>query len=309
MEDARRIGVVGAGLMGHGIAQDFASAGHSVLLHDIDESRLSQARDLISENLQTMAELQVPGNRNAEEILSRVSTEKSLRAVAENCDYIVEAVVENLDVKLEVFSVLDEHAPPHTIFASNSSSLLPDQLAVQTKRADRMLITHYFNPPYLAPLVEVVRGSRTSDNTVESVTTLLKAVGKKTALLQRAVPGFIVNRLQAALIREAVSLVNNGIASHKDIDTAVRNSIAPRMSAGGVFEVYDRTGWDIVQAVCRNVLPDLDNQTQLGNPVAKMVSDGHLGIKSMKGFYDWNTETVRDLQRRIAQSLAAIHRS
>ncbi len=135
MEDAR-VGIVGAGLMGHGIAQDFASAGHSVWLYDIDESRLSQVRDLLSENLQTMAKLQIPGNRNTEEILSRVSTEKSLRAVAEHCDYIVEAGVENLDVKLEVFSVLDEHAPPHTIFASNSSSLLPDQLAVRAKRAD-----------------------------------------------------------------------------------------------------------------------------------------------------------------------------
>lgn len=285
MQDAS-IGVIGAGLMGHGIAQDFASAGHSVLLYDIDERRLSQARDLITENLQTMATLQVPGARSTEEILSRVATEKSLHVVAERCDYIVESVVENLGVKQEVFSVLDQHAPSHTIFASNTSSLLPDQPGARTKRADRMLVTHYFNPPYLVPLVEVVRGSGTSDRTVSSVTALLQAAGKRTALLQRAVLGFIVNRLQAALIREAVSLIDQGIASHEDIDTAVRNSIAPRMSAGGVFEVYDLAGWDVVLAVCANILPDLGKQTQLGNPVARMVSDGHLGVKSKQGFYN-----------------------
>jgi len=308
MQDAR-IGVVGAGLMGHGIAQDFASAGHSVLLYDIDERWLSRARDLIAENLHTMASLRVPGARSPEEILSRVFPETSLRAVAERCDYIVECVVEDLEVKQEVFEVLDAYAPSHTILASNTSSLLPDQLAARAKRADRMLVTHYFNPPYLVPLVEVVRGSGTSDRAVSSVTTLLRAAGKRTVVLHRAVPGFIVNRLQAALVREAVSLVDQGIVSPEDIDTAVRNSIAPRMSAAGVFEVYDLTGWDVVRAVCANVLPDLCKQTQLGNPAARMVSDGHLGVKSQQGFYTWSTEAARDLRGRIAQALAALHRS
>jgi 3-hydroxybutyryl-CoA dehydrogenase len=303
------IGVVGAGLMGHGIAQDFASAGHSVLLHDIDERRLSRAQDLIRENLHTLAGLQVAGSRDVEEILSRVSTEKSLPAVAERCDYIVETVVEDVEVKQEVFSILDQHAPAHAIFASNTSSLLVDQIAGRFNRADRMLVTHYFNPPYLVPLVEVVRGSATSDETARFVTALLQGAGKKTAVLRRAIPGFIVNRLQAALVREAVSLVEKGIASHEDIDTAVRNSIAPRMSAGGIFEVYDLTGWDIVRAVCDNILPDLCTQTQLGNPARRMVADGHLGVKSMQGFSTWSTESVRDLQGRIAQALSALHRA
>jgi 3-hydroxybutyryl-CoA dehydrogenase len=303
------IGVVGAGLMGHGIAQDFASAGHSVLLHDIDELRLSRARELISENLQTLAGLQLAGAVGAEEILSRVSTETSLRTLAERCDYIVEAVVEDLAVKQEVFSVLDRHAPAHAIFASNTSSLLVDQLACRTKRADRMLVTHYFNPPYLVPLVEVVRGSATSEETTNLVIALLQASGKKTAVLRRAVPGFLVNRLQAALVREAVSLIEQGVASHEDIDTALRNSIAPRMSAGGLFEVHDLTGWDIVLAVCANVLPDLCRETRLGNPARKMVADGHLGVKSMQGFYKWSTESVRDLRSRITQAFAGLHRA
>lgn len=303
------VGVVGAGLMGHGIAQDFASAGHSVLLYDIDESRLSQARDHIAENLQTLTGLHIAGDESVDDVLARVSIEKSLPALAERCDYIVEAIVENLEAKLEVFALLDQHAPAHTIFASNTSSLLPDQIAAGTSRSDRMLVTHYFNPPYLVPLVEVVRASGTSDETVNSVTAMLQAIGKRTAVLQRAVPGFIVNRLQAALLREAVSLVEQEIVTPEDIDTAVRTSIAPRMSAGGVFEVYDLTGWDVLLAGCGNILPDLNKLEQLGEPVQGMVSAGHLGVKSMQGFYKWSTETVRDLRARIAQALAALHRS
>jgi 3-hydroxyacyl-CoA dehydrogenase len=302
------IGVVGAGLMGHGIAQDFAAAGHSVLLYDVDEDRLSKVKELIAENLQTMAKLGVADPSVADEVMARVSTKKSLPELAERCDYIVEAVVENLEVKLETFATLDEHAPDHAIFASNTSSLLPDHLAAGSKRPDRMIVTHYFNPPYLVPLVEVVRGSATSDETVSTVTGMLQAAGKQIAVLQRAVPGFIVNRFQVAIIREAVSLVEQGIASPKDIDTAVRNSIAPRMSAGGVFEVYDLTGWDIVLAICKNILPDLNKLEQLKDPVETMVSEGHLGVKSMQGYYEWNADTIRDLHERIARALATLHR-
>jgi 3-hydroxybutyryl-CoA dehydrogenase len=212
-------------------------------------------------------------------------------------------------VKQEVFSILDHHAPAHVIFASNTSSLLVDQLAGRIGRADRMLVTHYFNPPYLVPLVEVVRGTATSEETMNYVTALLQAAGKKTAVLSRAIPGFIVNRLQVALAREAVSLVDQGIVTHEDIDTAVRNSIAPRMAVGGLFEVFDLTGWDVVLAVCDNVLPDLCKQTQLGNPARKMVADGHLGVKSMQGFYRWSTESIRDLQGRIARAFAGLHRA
>ncbi len=303
------IGVIGAGLMGHGIAQDFASAGYSVVLHDIDQSRLSQARALIRQNLQTMAGLHLASATSAEDVLSRVSVETSLPAVAGRCDYIIEAVAEDLPVKQEVFSVLDAHAPAHAIFASNTSSLLVDQLARGIKRTERVLITHYFNPPYLIPLVEVVLGSATSQETVSFVTELLRTAGKRPVVLRRAVPGFIVNRLQAAIIREAVSLVEQGVASPRDIDTAVRSSIAPRMSAGGLFEVYDLTGWDIVLAMCGNVLPDLDTRTDLGTAVRTMVAQGRLGVKSMQGYYAWSSESTGDLRSRIAQALAQLHRA
>jgi 3-hydroxyacyl-CoA dehydrogenase len=295
--------------MGHGIAQDFASAGYPVVLHDIDENRLSRARDLIRENLQTMAELHVGGGASAEEVLSRVSIETSLRALAERCDYVVESVVEDVKVKREVFAILEAHAPTHAIFASNTSSLLVDQIAGEARRPERILVTHYFNPPYLVPLVEVVLGSATSKETVSFVENLLRVAGKRTAVLRMAIPGFIVNRLQAALIREAVSLVEQGAASPQDIDTAVRNSIAPRMAAGGLFEVYDLTGWDIVLAVCGNVLPDLDSRTDLGTGVRTMVAGGRLGVKSMQGFYAWTAESAQDLRSRIARALAALHRA
>ncbi len=301
------VGVVGAGLMGNGIAQDFASAGYPVVLHDIDQGRLSRARELIRTNLQTVAGLHIACGADTEGVLARVNLETSLPAVAERCHYIVETVVEDVRVKREVFSVLDRHAPAHAIIVSNTSSLPVDQIAGGMRHADRMLVTHYFNPPYLIPLVEVVLGSATSPETASSVVELLHAAGKQTAVLRRAIPGFIVNRIQAAIIREAVSLVEQGVASPRDIDTAVRISIAPRMSAAGLFEVYDLTGWDIVLAVCGNVLPDLDKRTELGAGVKSMVAQGRLGVKSMQGYYGWSPETARDLQSRIAQALAALH--
>ncbi len=302
------VGVVGAGLMGHGIAQDFASAGYPVVLHDIDEGRLRQAKEQIRENLQTMAGLHLPCGDGSEDVLSRVSTETSLRVVAERCDYVVETVIEDVRVKREVLAVLEAYAPAHAIFASNTSSLPVDQLSVGMKRAERVLVTHYFNPPYLIPLVEVVAGSATSQETVSYAVNLLRTANKRPVVLRRAIPGFVVNRIQAAIIREAVSLVEQGVVSPRDIDTAVRNSIAPRMSAAGLFEVYDLTGWDIVLAMCSNVLPDLDTRTELGTKVRTMIDQGRLGVKSMHGYYEWSAETVRNLRGRIAQAFAALYR-
>ena len=304
----KTIGVVGAGLMGHGIAQDFATAGYQVVLNDNDPVRLQAAPGLIRENLATMAGLGIESARPWEAILGRVALQPSLPELAAASDYVVEAVAEDLTVKHQVFAELNRHGPPHQIVASNTSSLLPDRLAEGTTAPHQLLVTHYFNPPHLVPLVEVVGCSMTSAPTLQAAAGLLRGVGKRLAILSRAVPGFIVNRLQAALVREAVSLVNQGVATHIDIDTAVRHSIAPRMAAGGLFEVYDLAGWDVIAALCANVLADLNAGSDVGEPVRGMVAAGDLGVKTGRGFYEWSPARLADLRGRVAVALARLHK-
>lgn len=212
VDDIRSIAVVGAGLMGHGIAQEFALAGYDVYLYDLNDERLRQATAAIRANLQALADIGSATDAQRDSVLHSIHPSTVLDDAVGDADVVVEAVFEQLEVKLDVFRRLDQLCPQRTILASNSSTLLPSKLAAVTRRPDRVLIAHYFNPPYLLPLVELVRHPGTSDATVALMYALLTKVGKKPAIVQKETPGFIGNRLQAALLREALSLVEQGIA-------------------------------------------------------------------------------------------------
>lgn len=305
---AKTIGVIGGGLMGHAIAQELATAGHPVRLVDVSNEALSRAMDRIRQNLAMLARFQLIGEEAAAPALARLQPSTDLARAAADCDVLIEAVAEDLEIKRQVFRDLDRAAPAHAILASNTSSLLPDALASATSRADRVLVAHFFNPPYLVPLVEVVRGSATSDSTVSAVLSLLREAGKAPVLLTKAVPGFLINRLQIALLREALSLVEKGVVTIEDVDTAVRNSIGRRLSVAGVFEVCDVAGLDVVQAAAENVIGELDGSTKISPLIGERVRRGELGIKSGQGLYSWAPESVARVQGRIAKALAEIRR-
>jgi len=303
MTPIRHITVVGAGLMGHGIALDFAVAGYEVNLHDLDEPRLRQAMGRMQATLQMLAAAGRLPPEDIGAVSARIHPGTQLPAAAAPADLVIESVFEDLALKRAVFGELDRSCPPHTILASNTSSFLPTQLAAATRRPDKVIVAHYFNPPYLLPLVEVVKGEATSEETASTVCALLAQAGKKPVVLKREAPGFIANRLQAALIREALAIVDRGIADPRDVDTVLRYGFGRRLAAAGVFEVLDLAGLDLALAVAANLLPDLESSVQVPTGLRQMVDRGELGVKAGRGFYPWTPESAAARSRAIAQAL------
>jgi 3-hydroxybutyryl-CoA dehydrogenase len=200
----RRIAVIGAGLMGHGTALEFAAHGYDIRLHDREQTQRARARDSIAEGLGRLVEIGRITSATAAATPDHITLSTDLRSTVANAELVIESVFEDLDVKREVFRDLDGVTPPHAILASNTSTFLPSLLAVATRRPDRVLVAHYFCPPYLLPLVELVRGKQTSDVTVATMSALYRAIGKRPAVVKKEAPGFVANRLQMAFFREAL---------------------------------------------------------------------------------------------------------
>jgi 3-hydroxybutyryl-CoA dehydrogenase len=306
VEEIRRIAVIGAGLMGHGIAQEFALAGYDVRLHDVDSGKLRKAGQNIQSNLDMLAGLGLVTKAQAESSRRRILDFTVMNDAVEEADVVIEAVFEDLNLKQETFRILDGSCPPRTILASNTSTLLPGLLASATNRPDRVLVAHYFNPPYLLPLVEIVRHAKTSEETVRTLFGLLKKIGKTPVIVQKEVPGFVGNRLQAALFREALSIVQEGVATPEDVDIVVKNGFGRRLAAAGVFEIWEIAGWDLISSICENLFPDLNASTVVPPLLKGMVDRGELGTKTGRGFYQWTPESTTALKERIARILSKI---
>ncbi len=307
-DEIKTVAVIGSGLMGHGIALEFALAELNVRIHDVSREKLNIATSNIGKDLSMLVDAGLITRSESEKATQRIFPIVTLEEVA-NADLVVEAVFENLQLKQSIFSRLDEICPSRTILASNTSTLLPSSLASVTQRPDKVLVTHYFNPPYLLPLVEVVRGKETSDETITTVIEFLKKIGKTPALVQKEVPGFIGNRLQIALLREALALVEEGVASPADVDVVIKNSFGRRLSAAGVFEVFELAGWDLIQEIAGNLLPSISSSTKVSPLLNDIVRKGELGTKTGKGFYSWNPESAEALRLRIANRLIQIQQS
>lgn len=306
VDDIQRIAVVGAGLMGYGIAQEFALAGYQVSLHSRTDESLTQALDNIHHNLDRLIRLGVVSPPQAAAVPKRIHTSSDLKAAVQEADVVIESVYEDAALKKRIFQELDAVCPAHTILASNTSTLMLSQFATGTQRPDKVVISHYANPPYLIPIVELVRGATTSDETVETMSALLSRVGKRPVIVQKEVPGFILNRLQGALLREALWMVEQGIASPQDIDTALKNSIGRRWAVAGIFEVFELAGWDLLAAAMAGVYPHLSNETEVSPVLTEQVKRGELGVKTGKGFYSWTPESAEALRHRIAHALVEI---
>lgn len=305
VNEIRHISVIGAGLMGRGIALEFALAGYHVSLNDVSDGMLSDAVDSIATDLKMLQEMGLATVTQTAPVPDRIRTTSSLEDAVADADFVVEAVTEDLSVKEGVFAQFDMHSPARAILASNSSTFMPSQMARATGRPDRVVVTHYFNPPYLVPVVEIVGSPETSDETIEVARRLLSKVGKRSVVLKKEAPGFIVNRLQIALMREALSIVEQGIASAEDIDIVVRNSFGRRLAVAGPFEVFESAGLDVVLAMMEQLLPQIESRTEVPSAVREMVARGDLGIKTGKGFYEWTPESGAALRRRIAEALVA----
>ena len=291
--------------MGHGIGQEFAIAGYKVALYDVEQSRLDAALERITSNLTNLAAAgSLPSDPST--IAARITTTTSLAEAADGVDYVVEAAPEQLGLKEQLFAELDRLTPAHAILASNTSTFRPSLLAAATSRPAQVLVTHYFNPPHLVPLVEVVRGPETSDETVATIVALLTEVGKSPVVMQREAKGFIGNRLQMALIREALSIVSQGLATPEDVDLVVRTSIGRRWAVAGPFEVLDTAGLETLLAVATELFPAIESSPEVPAFLRDRVAAGHYGLKTGQGFYEWTPETADALRERIRRSLVEI---
>jgi 3-hydroxyacyl-CoA dehydrogenase len=306
--EIQTIAVIGAGLMGHGIALELAAHGYAVRLQDHDQGQLERAGERIEEGLARLVEIGRVTAEAAARAPQRITPGTGLQESVADVDLVIEAVSEDLDLKRSVFHDLDTWAPPHAILASNTSSFMPSLLAAATRRPDRVLVAHYFNPPHLLPLVELVRGEETSDETIATMRAFYLGIGKRPAVVRREAPGFVGNRLQMALLREALAIVEAGIATPEDVDTIITSSFGRRLAVAGVFEVFEAAGWDVTLAVADQLFPAIDRATSPPPSLREKVARGELGLKSGKGFYEWTPEEAAALRRRIGDGLAAIAR-
>jgi 3-hydroxybutyryl-CoA dehydrogenase len=285
--DGRRVLVVGAGLMGHGIAQLFASKGHDVTLTDVSDEVLARALEEIRRGLTRMAEWGLGTREEIEPALGRIRVTTDLEEAATGIGFAVEAVSENLLLKREVFRRLDLLCPPGVILATNTSVISITEIAEECSRQERIVGTHFWNPPTLVPLVEVVPGERTSAAVVEATFSLLASLDKHPVRIKRDVPGFVGNRLQHALWREAISIVEHGIADADVVDEVVKFGFGLRLPVLGPLENAELVGLDLVLAVHDYILKHLESSPRPSPLLAEKLEKGDLGFKSGRGFREW----------------------
>ncbi|RNB85575.1 3-hydroxyacyl-CoA dehydrogenase family protein [Brevibacillus panacihumi] len=299
-----RAAVIGSGVMGHGIAQVYAMAGYSVSLYDIKDELLGKARQAIERSLSLQVREDVLTEQAKQEALARITLTTNLQEAVADADLITEAIPEVIDLKWTLFEQLEAYAKPDAIIASNTSTFSIGRLIEKTKTPQRFIITHFFNPAQLVPLVEIVRHEKTSEDVVQKTVEWIKQIGKSPVLLKKDVPGFIANRLQTALMREAFSLLANGVAEAHEIDTVMKDGIGFRWAFVGPIETADFGGLDTWQRVMDNLAPELDRSEAAPAIIRELVAKGDLGTKTGAGIYSYADTSVEDrLRKRDEQFL------
>ena len=302
----QNIAVIGAGLMGHGISQVFAVAGYPVTLVDINEDILNSAVDNVGANLALMAQKGLITENAVSEALGRIATSTDMLQAASGADFVLEAVLEKVDLKQDIFRQLDQACSDNAILATNTSVISITEIAAKSIGRQRIVGTHFWNPPYLIPLVEVVKGADTSDATMDAAFDLLKAVGKHPVRVNKDVPGFVANRLQHALWREAISIVEHGIADAATVDECIRMGFGLRLPVLGPLENADMVGNDLVLAIHDYILQHLDNRPHSSPLLKALVEKGDLGFKSGNGFQPWSAEDIEASRTRLREHLFSI---
>jgi 3-hydroxybutyryl-CoA dehydrogenase len=294
---AMKIGVVGAGLMGHGIAYLLAAAGHTVAIYDPS----AEWRDSLPARLASARELLGGGPA----LLDRISAHDRMAPAMKDAGFVFEAAPEKLALKQEIFAELESLTAPDTILASNSSAIPSTEIGARLKHRERVLGTHFWNPPHLVPLVEVIQNEKTSDDTVRRTIALLRDAGRNPVHVKRDLPGFVGNRLQHALKREAIALVAAGVCDAETIDEVVKTGFGARMAVLGPMEQSDLVGLDLTLDIQNVLLADLDRSTEPTKFLKDKVAAGKLGMRSGEGLRKWTPESAEAVRERLRQFLAA----
>jgi len=291
-ESIERIAVIGAGMMGFGVATEFARFGYQVSIYNTKQETSKKAMVQISEALDLMVETELLTSDEAKATYGRVRPTTDIVDAASGADFVHESVFELLPLKQEIFAKLDEICPPPIILATNTSGFRVTDIATATKHPERVVATHYFQPPHFVPAVEVVGGEKTDRTVVERTASLLRGLRKRVAIIDVELAGFVGNRIQRAIAREIQSLVDQGVCSPEMIDDVVSFGFGRRMAYTGYFKRMDLIGLDFGYKTAK------ERGIEIWKPVAERVERGDLGMKSGRGFYDWPGDTAKQLHRR-----------
>ena len=279
IEGIKKVGIVGAGTMGAGVAEIFAQFGYTVILYNRSKAGMQRALERIRSNV-------APIETETDAAGAKIYTTHDLAELAQ-VDLISESIAENLEVKQDIFRKLDEICDAKTLFTTNTSGLSISQIATAVSHPERFAGMHYFNPPQIVPAMEIIKGKETSDATCEVLMDLAKQMQKQPILVQKDVPGFVASRLQFAVVREALHLVEEGIASPADIDAVMKHGLGLRWALLGPLEIADLGGLDIFNTVGSYVAKSMSNATDSPKVLQDLVAAGKLGAKTGSGFYDY----------------------
>ncbi len=312
VDQIKKVAVVGAGLMGHGIAQAYAQEGFEVNLTDASASALASAKDRIRSNLTTFVDEGLFTKRDLEQTLDRVSVFNDLMSTVHNADFVTEAIVEQLEKKQKLFQEMEQYCSADAILASNTSSFPMTEIAALMARPERAVITHWVNPPHIIPVVEVVSGKKTAEETYAVAIALLKKIKKIPITCRKEVPGFLLNRLQTAMNREVYALVESGTASAEDIDLLVVASLGFRMATLGPLRIRDLAGLDVTYAVEGWLAGEINSDTGASKLLKEKAEKGEFGAKTGKGFYEYSPGEVeaiiKERDRQFVRRLKELYR-
>ena len=297
MREIRQIAVVGAGLMGHGIGQNFAQKGYSAILYDLNQSILERALIQIRTNIETFVEMGLETKENIEKVLSRIRTSVDLQEAVKEAHFVIEAAPEDLMLKMNLFEALDRYCLEDAILASNTSTLPISEIGKKVTRKERLVITHWFNPPHIIPTVEVVPGERTSIEVTEMTLELLRKIGKRPIKILKEIPGFLINRIQTAMLREILSLLELGVATPEDIDAGVKGSFGIRLAVLGPLQTMDMGGLNLMYRGMKYLYPLIDRSIDVQKILGEKVERDELGLKTGKGFFQYEQEEALALAR------------
>ena len=295
--------VIGAGLMGHGIAQVLAARPGTVWLYDVSTSALDRALDRIRESQAMLVRNSLIAEAETDTVMGRIRPTTHLSQAVQSAWFAIEAAPEDAELKRALFADLERLAPDDAILATNSSSLTIGQVSTGVANGERLVGSHFFLPPQLMPLVEVSRGPATSDETMSRTVDLWRACGKVPISVEQDIPGYIANRMQGALVREAVSLLQRGVATAADIDTAARLGFGVRMMVSGPLEQRDLGGLDLHLRIAKALWPDLDRSTGPFPVAQEKVERGELGLDAGRGFHDWTGQDPESVRRERNEAL------
>ncbi|MGF6854815.1 3-hydroxybutyryl-CoA dehydrogenase [Paraburkholderia sp. CI3] len=285
------IGVVGTGLMGVGIATQAALHGYRTIVHDVDPARLASVAPKAQAVLDELIDAGRIDDAAKQAALARIETNAQLDAIGQ-ARFVIEAIPEVLELKHRLYATLTSLLADDAILASNTSGFPPDQLATPLRAKERFVIAHFWNPPHMIPLVEVVPGTETAPEVVRQTAGLMSAIGMEPVVLAKAIPGFVGNRLQFAVLREALHIVRSGAATPEVVDRVMKASLGRRWGIVGPFEGADMGGLDTFVDIASHLMPQLAKDEDVIDLLRAQVDAGRVGVRSGAGFHDWDEARI-----------------